>query len=86
MTHTMPSVEGLLQIYVLAEVKRKPCEVLLNPGCDFKGYDSPEIPVFSTYSKFVLIWCSNGSIFFDLRLEEILMMSLRTADGLSSEV
>lgn len=39
MTHTMPSVEGLLQIYVLAEVKRKPWEVLLNPGCDFKGYD-----------------------------------------------
>ena len=47
MTHTMPSVEGLLQIYVLAEVKRKPCEVLLNPGCDFKGYDSPKIPVTS---------------------------------------
>ena len=47
MTHTMPSVEGLLQIYVLAEVEIKPCEVLLNPGCDFKGYDSPEIPVTS---------------------------------------
>lgn len=47
MTHTMPSVEGLLQIYVVAEVKRKPCEVLLNPGFDFKGYGSPEIPVTS---------------------------------------
>ena len=49
MTHTMPSVEVtcLLQIYVVAEVKRKPCEVLLNPGCDFKGYGSPEITVTS---------------------------------------
>ena len=46
MTHALPSVEGLLQIYAVAEVKRKPCEVLLNPGCD-KGYGSPEIPVTS---------------------------------------